>query len=70
MESEWFVCMQCDIEFEFDAAEQARYAEKGYDKPLRCPECRKHKTKFFDGREQGSSKSRKKNFRSREVPQY
>ena len=70
MESEWFFCRQCDTEFEFDTAEQVRYAEKGYDNPLRCPECRKHKTKFINVREERKVKSRRKNFRSIEERQY
>jgi rubrerythrin len=70
MESEWITCMQCDTEFEFDIAEQVRYAEKGYDAPQRCPECRKHKTKFLNGRGQGSSKNRRRNFRSLEEQLY
>ena len=65
METKWIVCLQCETEFEFDASEQRRYAEKGYDDPRRCPSCRKHKTKVLDAWEMGELKGRKKKYRYR-----
>ena len=61
MESEWFVCMQCDTEFEFNGEEQIRYAERGYEAPCRCPECRKHKAKLIAIARKKESKSWRKN---------
>lgn len=66
MDCEWIICMQCDNEFEFDEAEQARYAEKGYDAPHRCPECRKHKTKIIYLGRQKESRKQRKIFRDRD----
>ena len=65
MESEWIICMQCDTEFEYTAAEQDRHVEKGYDAPQRCPACRKHKTKFITVWEPWESKGRNKNYRKK-----
>ena len=64
MESEWIVCVQCDSEFEFDAADQQRYAEKEYDAPQRCPDCRKHKSKLIFLGTQRESKFKRKLYRN------
>ncbi len=34
-------CKDCGNEFVFTEGEQAFYAEKGFQDPTRCPECRK-----------------------------
>ena len=34
------VCKECNSEFDFTVGEQGFYAEKGFDAPLRCKECR------------------------------
>ena len=39
-------CLQCGQRFIFPVIEQQKYAAQGFDPPKRCPECRKHKTKF------------------------
>jgi hypothetical protein len=62
MESQWIVCVQCEMEFEFDEAEQLRHADLGFDVPRRCSSCRKHKSKIMNGWELKMFKSRKKNF--------
>jgi hypothetical protein len=66
MQTEWLICIQCDSEFEFDVSEQFRYAERGYDMPLRCPECRKHKTKLMNAWERKMYKTRQKNNHTRD----
>lgn len=33
-------CADCDTEFAFTVAEQLFYAERGIQRPVRCPECR------------------------------
>ena len=38
-------CIQCESDFVFSFSEQQRYLRKGFDEPLRCENCRKHKTK-------------------------
>ena len=65
MESKWIVCIQCDSDFEFDTEDQIRYAEKGYDEPQRCSDCRKHKSKIIDLNGQRESKLRKKLYRNK-----
>lgn len=65
MESEWIVCVQCDSEFEFDAADQQRHAGKGYDAPQRCPDCRKHKSKLIFLSRHRESKLRRKLYRNK-----
>ena len=45
MSSVYFDCIQCNSEFELSEKEKMRCAAKGFDFPLRCPDCRKHKSK-------------------------
>ena len=66
MESEWIVCMQCDAEFEFAEDEQVRYADRGYDAPCRCPECRKHRAKLNSFERKKEPKNWRKKFRNRD----
>ena len=40
---ETIVCKDCGKEFIFTAGEQAFYEEKGFNKPVRCKECREAK---------------------------
>jgi len=46
-------CKDCGVDFDFSAAEQAFYAEKGFQNdPSRCPSCRqarKQQTRRNDG---------------------
>jgi hypothetical protein len=65
MESKWIVCVQCDSEFEFDTEDQIRYAEKGYDDPQRCPDCRRHKSKIIYLNRQRESKFKRKLYRNK-----
>jgi len=66
MESQWIICMQCETEFEYDATNQIRDAEKGFDAPLRCPSCRKHKTKYIDAWERKKAKNGRNHYHERE----
>lgn len=61
METKVIECIQCAAEFEFSVQDQRRYAQKGYDEPLRCPECRKRKSGIIREIDFGSRKNRKKN---------
>lgn len=66
MNSKWIWCEQCGIEFEFQAEDQERYAMKGYDDPIRCSDCRKHKNRpFILDSEQRKLRNRKKYIRER-----
>ncbi|MCQ2815078.1 MAG: zinc-ribbon domain-containing protein [Bacilli bacterium] len=40
MEDKTLVCVECGKEFTFTEGEQAFYAEKGFQEPKRCKECR------------------------------
>ena len=41
-------CIQCNQAFSVSNKEVKRCESNGFDLPLRCPECRKHKTKNAD----------------------
>jgi hypothetical protein len=60
MEAQFLVCIQCGQEFEFPPEEQARYAERGFDQPRRCPSCRKHKSRPSNPGDSGRRKDGKK----------
>lgn len=38
-------CKECRQRFDFSGEEQARYEQKGYAAPKRCPECRARRRK-------------------------
>ncbi|UCG08987.1 MAG: zinc-ribbon domain containing protein [Desulfobacterales bacterium] len=48
METMAIVCIQCGREFEFSVDEQIHYRKMNFDKPKRCPVCRKKKSKIID----------------------
>ena len=70
MQSEWLVCVQCEDEFEFSAADQIRYGEKGFEPPQRCPSCRRHKSKGIHQDGKRHDKSRKVLHRTRRDDDY
>lgn len=43
MQDKIIVCKDCGKEFTFTAGEQEFYAEKGFNGPVRCKECRASK---------------------------
>ena len=45
MSSVYFECIQCGNDFELSDSEKQRFVFKGFDFPLRCPDCRRHKNK-------------------------
>ena len=45
MRNQILACKQCGIEFEITLEQELRYAERGFDLPERCPDCRKKKTR-------------------------
>jgi hypothetical protein len=45
----FFECIQCGNPFELSEAEKRRCAVNGFDPPLRCPDCRRHKNKSATG---------------------
>jgi len=56
-------CIQCQEDFEFTAEEQEKLKKRGFDAPLRCPQCRKHKARNFQHNEDRRFKSKKKHYR-------
>ena len=45
MENMVITCIQCEEDFEFTVEEQEKLKKRGFDAPLRCPQCRKHKSR-------------------------
>jgi NAD-dependent SIR2 family protein deacetylase len=41
------ICVQCEQDFSLTEKELSRHRINGFDLPLRCPECRKHKLKHL-----------------------
>ena len=65
MESKVIKCIQCDVEFEFSAADQQEYEARGYDEPKRCPACRRRKSKSSSNNSDGNWKNKKKRHHDR-----
>jgi rubrerythrin len=61
METQFVVCIQCGQEFEFPPDEQARYLDRGFDAPRRCPSCRRKKSKYS-----GNGPERRRNGKKRD----
>ena len=51
MSSKYIKCVDCSSEFEFTDGEQEFYADKGYNQPKRCAECRAKKKAQANGGE-------------------
>jgi hypothetical protein len=56
-------CIQCREDFEFTVEEQEKMKHRGFDAPLRCPQCRKHKSRNLQPEENRRFKSKKKHNR-------
>jgi hypothetical protein len=63
MEAIILTCIQCDDDFEFSIHEQKKYNQRGFDAPLRCPQCRKNKYKDGVRVEKKKFKDKKKHHR-------
>jgi Probable zinc-ribbon domain len=63
MENMAITCIQCEEDFEFTVEEQKKLIKRGFDPPLRCPRCRKHKSRNLQHEENRKSKSKKKQYR-------
>ena len=64
MRDQLIICVQCNTEFEFSAAEQEYYQNKGFNPPKRCPQCRKNKSKLADSEHKNSHDNKKKHPRA------
>lgn len=56
-------CIQCNTDFEFGVNEQKKYQQRGFDVPLRCPQCRKNKYRDNDRPERRKFRDKKKQHR-------
>ncbi|MFH2219653.1 MAG: zinc-ribbon domain containing protein [Pseudomonadota bacterium] len=63
MESIILTCIQCDTEFEFGKREQEKFRERGFTPPLRCPYCRKNKSRESERDEIRKFKDKKRQYR-------
>ena len=63
MENMLITCIQCQEDFEFTVEEQEKMKDRGFDAPLRCPPCRKHKSRNHQHEENSKFKDRKKHYR-------
>ena len=63
MENMVITCIQCEEDFEFTVEEQEKLNKRGFDPPLRCPQCRKNKFRNLQHEENRKSKSKKKQYR-------
>jgi len=65
MENMVITCIQCEEDFEVTVEEQQKLRKRGFDAPLRCPQCRKHKSRHLQQEENRKFKSKKKHNRMR-----
>jgi len=65
MENMVITCIQCQEDFEISAEEQEKLTKKGFDAPLRCPQCRKHKSRNLQNQEPRKFKDKKKHYRQK-----
>ena len=65
MENLILACIQCQENFELTHDEQEKFEKRGFDLPLRCPQCRRHKSRDVERQEPWKPKNRKKRFRQK-----
>jgi hypothetical protein len=66
MKDKTITCIQCESEFVFTVAEQARFLAHGFTKPRRCPECRKKKDRGIEINDNGKDKGKRKHGRRKD----
>lgn len=65
MENMVITCIQCEEDFELSVEEQEKLKKRGFDAPLRCPQCRKHKSRNLQYQEPRKFKDKKKHHRQK-----
>lgn len=65
MENRVIICIQCQEEFEFTVEEQKKLEKRGFDAPLRCPQCRKRKSRHLQHEENRKLKGKKRQYRAK-----
>lgn len=58
-------CIQCEEDFDFSVQEQEKFRQRGFDFPLRCPNCRKKKFRDNEAPERKKFKDKKKHRRTK-----
>lgn len=64
MKDKIITCIQCEKQFVFEISEQKRFMARGFDKPKRCQECRKKKSREIEISE-GRNKDKQRKGRRR-----
>jgi len=54
------ICIQCDCDFDYTIDEQIYYQQRGFDEPMRCPTCRKKKSRYLYPQSIGKNPIKKK----------
>jgi hypothetical protein len=65
MENMILTCVQCQEDFEFTVEEQEKLKKRGFDTPLRCPQCRKNKSRNIQHQEPRKFRDKKKHYRQK-----
>jgi len=63
MKNMLITCIQCQEDFEFTVHEQEKFKQRGFDIPLRCPQCRKNKSRDREYEECKKPRDKKKQHR-------
>ena len=66
MNDKIITCIQCGNTFVFTVAEQERCIAHRFDKPKRCPQCRKNRVRGIEVDNSKKGKDKKKHRRSRD----
>ena len=66
MKDKIMTCIQCGNTFVFTAAEQARFIARGFDRPKRCPQCRKNRARGIEMNKSEKGKNNKRHRRRRD----
>ena len=65
MEEELLICSQCGVEFVFPREAQAKYLQKNFSPPKRCPECRHKKNRPDENHSGRIHADKKKHYRQK-----
>jgi hypothetical protein len=63
MDYDVYECIQCGRYYVFSDKEEQLYLVKGFDMPLRCPECRRRKTRSSQANDWLHKRDKKRDYR-------
>jgi len=66
MKDKTMTCIQCGNTFVFTAAEHTRFIAHRFDKPKRCPQCRKNRVRGIEMDNSEKDRNKKKHRRRRD----